>query len=111
MPGYPPRKRIPLATDKQVAKKLLADLIANAERGIASMPDLASSGQSLEPLIVEFGEGIGRKTTTHYTSTVLRDVRRVVSRCRLDTIADLRAKGLPVRVEKFVGRCSKGMTH
>jgi hypothetical protein len=38
IPGYPPKKRFPLATDKEAAKRMLADLVGKAERGQALMP-------------------------------------------------------------------------
>lgn len=114
VPGYPAKKRIPLAVDKQVAKKMLADLVAGAERGAAAMPDLAAAGQPLAALVVEFGQGIGRKATASHTATVLRDVRRVLAGCELQTVADLHAKDLAVRVEKFVWSLTEGedgLTH
>jgi integrase len=33
VPGWPKKKRVPLASDKKVAKKMLADLVDKAERG------------------------------------------------------------------------------
>ncbi|HXD87587.1 MAG TPA: hypothetical protein VN641_13910, partial [Urbifossiella sp.] len=39
IPGYPPKKRFPLATDREAAKRMLAELVRRAERGQALVPD------------------------------------------------------------------------
>jgi integrase len=96
------KKRFPLATDKNVAKKMLADLVEKSERGIAHMPDKEEAGQALEPLVVEFEATIGRKAGQQHTKMVILDVRRVLAGCKLTTLAHLRSKDLTTRVEAFV---------
>jgi integrase len=108
IPGQPAGKRFPLATDKTVAKKMLADLVTNAERGAASMPDRSESGLPLETLLSEFVDAIRRKATAKHADTVLRDVRRVLTGCDLRTVADLRSKELALRVERFVWSLTEG---
>ncbi|MBL8796690.1 MAG: tyrosine-type recombinase/integrase [Planctomycetia bacterium] len=39
IPGYPPKKRFPLATDKSVAQRMLADLVGKGERRAAGYED------------------------------------------------------------------------
>lgn len=39
IPGLPPKKRVPLATDKTAARRMLADLVARAEQGQTTLPD------------------------------------------------------------------------
>src|SRR4051794_26280693 len=39
VPGWPPGKRVPLATDKRVAQRMLDDLVTAAERGQANLTD------------------------------------------------------------------------
>lgn len=39
MPGKPPTKRVPLATDKTAAKRMMDDAVRYAERGQAKLPD------------------------------------------------------------------------
>ncbi|QEL19495.1 hypothetical protein PX52LOC_06569 [Limnoglobus roseus] len=54
VPGHPARKRIPLAKDKQVARRLLDDLVRRAERGNTDFPDVETSRKLLSELLAEF---------------------------------------------------------
>lgn len=38
LPGWPKGKKVPLATHKRVAEKMLSDLLVAAERGMAGLP-------------------------------------------------------------------------
>jgi integrase len=40
IPGMPPRKRVPLCSDKRAAQGMLNELVKKAERGAAGLPDL-----------------------------------------------------------------------
>jgi hypothetical protein len=40
VPGLPAKKRVPLATDKRVAQRMLDELVERAERGGVGLPDL-----------------------------------------------------------------------
>ncbi len=96
------KKRFPLASDKRVAEKMLADLVTKAERGQALMPEKGEASRSLDPLVVEFEATIGRKATEKHTRTVGGHVRRVLTGCKIATLADLNANDLEARVEVFV---------
>lgn len=102
------KKRVPLAADKSVALRMLADLVTAGERGEAGLTDRKDSAAALEPLAVEFVEGIGRKAGTSHTTSVIRNIRRVLAGCKLKTVADLRAADLAVRVEAFVWSLTEG---
>jgi integrase len=47
IPGWPKSKRVPLATDKNVAKVMLADLVRKAERGEAELEDGATAAREV----------------------------------------------------------------
>ena len=96
------KKRFPLTSDKRVAEKMLADLVAKAERGQALMPEEGEASRPLEPLVVEFETTVGRKATKKQTRTVGDHVRRVLTGCKIVTLADLHANDLAARVEVFV---------
>ncbi|MDB5306203.1 MAG: xerD 1 [Gemmataceae bacterium] len=102
------KKRVPLATDKRVAQKLLDDMMQRAERGLALMPDLSEAGQALGPLVEEFGGTVARKAKEKHTKAVTGDVRKVLAGRQLITLSDLRAKDLAARVESFVWSLVEG---
>lgn len=102
------KKRFPLATDKNVAAKKLADLVVKFERGEAQMPDRAEAGLPLAGLVTEFGEAVRRKSKEKHTLDVLGHVNKVLAGCRLSTVADLRASGAALKVESFVWSLTKG---
>jgi integrase len=54
LPGQPKSKRVPLASDKEAAKRMLDDLVRKAERGQAGLPDRDAGRKSLKEYLVEF---------------------------------------------------------
>jgi hypothetical protein len=58
IPGHPPKKRFPLATDKAVAKRMLADLVRGAERGHAQLPSLDASRRPLSEHLTAFENAV-----------------------------------------------------
>lgn len=102
VPGLPPRKRVPLATDKRVAAKMLADMVGDGERGIANLPARDVAAWLLEPLVVEFGEAVGRRSVDEHTARVLSNVRRFLAGVGAATLSDLHSADLVPRAEKFV---------
>jgi integrase len=50
VPGLPPGKRVPLASDKNVARQLLAEMVRKAERGEAGLADRVTSARTI-PLV------------------------------------------------------------
>jgi integrase len=59
IPGLPPKKRVPLATDKVAARRMLDDLVRGAEKGQAGLPDADA----------------GRKPLADYLDAFERDAR------------------------------------
>src|SRR5262245_55980869 len=47
IPGLPPRKRVPLASDKTVARQMLAALERDGERGRVNLPTAAEKARTL----------------------------------------------------------------
>jgi hypothetical protein len=54
IPGYPPKKRFPLATDKTAAQRMLNDLVRDAEQGRAKVPNQAEGRKSLVEHVAAF---------------------------------------------------------
>jgi integrase len=102
VPGWPPGKAIPLATDKRVAERMLAELVRKAELGAAGMRTTAPGQVELAPLLEEFGAVLARDCKPPHVAEVVRDVRRVLDGCKLTTVADLLTPDIASRVEAFV---------
>jgi integrase/recombinase XerD len=102
VPGWPAGKSVPLATDKRVAERMLAELVRKAELGSAGMRDTKPGQVELDPLVTEFGETLARVGNPSHVAEVTRNVRRVLAGCRLRTVADLLAPDVAARVESFV---------
>lgn len=85
IPGLPAKKRIPLALNREVAKRKLEDLIRAAERGDARMPDQKAIRLPLSEHLVAFGDDVslglasrgGRKVRVPEASHVRLIVQRV----------------------------------
>jgi integrase len=102
------KKRFPLATDRGVAQKMLSDLVVKLERGEAKMPDRSEVSLSLAALVKEFDEALRRKAKEKHALEVVGHVNKVLTGCKLTTLGDLRAPGLPAKVEAFVWGLTKG---
>jgi len=101
-------KRFPLATDKAVAARMLADLVTECERGTANMATRKVADSQLEPLVTEFLDAVLRRSTEKFTDDVGRDVRRVLAACKLRTIADLRGPDVAASAEAYLFGLVKG---
>jgi integrase len=102
VPGWPAGKSVPLATDKRVAERMLAEIVRKAELGAAGMRDTRPGRVELEPLLTEFADVLARTGKPSHVAEVVRDVRRVLDGCRLTTVADLLTPDIASRVESFV---------
>lgn len=99
VPGWPASKRVPLATDKTAAERMLQDLVRRAERGQTSLPDGAVGRMLLTELLDEFRVdmelGLASKTRTRRVPSAkqvalcVQRVRDVLTSCRFQTPADL----------------------
>ncbi len=54
IPGLPPTKRVPLATDKVAAQRMLDNLVREAEQGTARLPNRDESRKSLKEHLTAF---------------------------------------------------------
>jgi hypothetical protein len=59
LPGWPPKKRVALATDKAAAKRMLDQLVRDAERGRAGLPDAAAGRRPLADHLDDFAKAAG----------------------------------------------------
>lgn len=97
IPGFPPRKRIPLATDKTVAQQMLADLVRAGERSLAGMADLTQASKPMAVHIDDFEAHLRtRGTSEQQASLTMSRLRKLVEGMR--TVADL----TPERVQAFL---------
>jgi len=102
VPGQPPKKRVPLAADKTVARRMLEDLVRGAERGAAGIPAADRAASPLAPLLAEYAESLGRAACPKHVRTVVGGARKVLDGAGIGTVADLSAPGVVARVEGFV---------
>lgn len=102
VPGWPPGKAVPLATDRRTAERMLAELVRKSELGAAGLRSTPASSIQLDQLVNEFAEVLARKTGQGHVAEVAHNVRRVLDGCRLSTLADLLAPDVASRVEAFV---------
>jgi integrase len=112
------KKRFPLATDRRVAEKMLADLIVSAERGGALMTDRGAARMPLKDhlaaLQAELLLGVGgcggrkrRPPSQTQVDLVAQRVRDVLDGCRFVHPGDLNA-GAPAELAKYLrGRLTR----
>jgi integrase len=101
IPGLPPRKRVPLATNKVVAQQMLAELVRDGERGMVKLPTAAEKRRSLADHLADYerfllAKGDGAK---HTRDTVYR-VNVILNACEADDLADLQPSAV---VEALAG--------
>jgi integrase len=100
IPGQPAKKRVPLATDKTAARRMLADMVRRAEQGQAGVPDRDATRKSLVDYLIDFeadiSVGLGVKGGRKRSAPDPKQARLTVSRaravlvgCRLVMPADL----------------------
>jgi len=100
IPGHPPAKRVPLASDRTVAKRMLADLIRDAERGAADLPDADAARLPLATLLAEFEADLAlglaskarattRKPSQPQVALTVQRVRDVLAGCKFTSVSSL----------------------
>lgn len=94
VPGCPPKKRFPLASDKGVARQMLADLVRRAERGEAGLQDSVTEARaaSLEKHLADYEasqRSKPRPPSDNQLGQVLSRVRKVLDGCAFSHPADL----------------------
>jgi integrase len=101
IPGYPPRKRVPLASNKTVAQTMLANLVRKGERGQAGMDDPAAEAQrvKLEQHLKDFRVSLEVKgTSPEQVNQVLQRVEDTFAACSFVYPTDLDGS----KVEKYL---------
>jgi integrase len=101
VPGYPPKKRIPLASDKTVAQTMLADLIKKGERGQAGLEDKETEAQRvpLRQHLDDFERHVRASgATPKHVAIKFSRLRRMVAACGFERLADID----PDRVQQYL---------
>lgn len=92
--GLPAGKRVPLATDKTVAQRMLADLVLRAERGQAGIDDKLHA-QRVRPLaehLADFRRALeARGKTTKHVRQTNQHVQDAFDGCDFKTLDDVSA--------------------
>jgi len=112
VPGWPKAKRVPLATDKRVAQKMLTELVTNAERGVVGLPTAnLGRGQLVEVLPAFEADmllGLANKTRSAkkrpspaQVALNTQRVRDVLSGCGFVTVGDLN-DAAPAKVAHYL---------
>ena len=99
IPGMPSSKRVPLASDKTAAKRMMDDLCRRAEQGSAGLPDKAAARLKLVDHLalfkadLELGLATRRRAKVQPSAKQVRltvqRVRDVLAGCGLEHPADL----------------------
>jgi hypothetical protein len=94
IPGHPPAKAFPLASDKSVAKVMLADLVRGAEKGEAGMVDPYEE-HNKRPLLEHLAdfetELRARGNGPTHVHDVIARLRALFTGCAFATLPDLSA--------------------
>ena len=92
VPGWPPKKRVPLATDKGVARKMLNDLVEKAERGIAGMADREEAARPIAEHLSAFEAHLkAGEATAKQVRIKIGRARAVIEGCGFELLADIQA--------------------
>jgi integrase len=112
VPGYPPKKRIPLATDKAAAQRMLDEMVRRAERGHAGLPDRDAGRMPLADHLTAFESDMtlglaakgGKKRTApsqEQVKLVVQRVRDLIGGCDFVVPGDLNADA-PAKLSKYI---------
>lgn len=120
IPGLPPKKRVPLAKDREAAKRMLAAMVTAAEQGGAKMLDRAATAKPLTEHLADFESdlrlgiqvGTGRKKRTAPSepqiNLVVQRTRDILTGCGFRDIADIRDVTAADKLSRYLrGRLSK----
>jgi hypothetical protein len=108
IPGYPPKKRVPLATNKTAAQRMLDDLVRAAEKGNARLPDRRAGEKSIKDHLERFQDdlvhGVGGKGGKKRKVPSEEQVKLVVQRVR-DVFAGQNWSTPEISTRKPLARC------
>jgi integrase len=100
IPGQPPKKRIPLATDREAAERMLAKMVREAEKGIANVPNKKAASTPLADYLKEFKSSVTlgmaskgglrrRLPNEKQVALVVQRVRDLLAGCGFEYPSDL----------------------
>jgi integrase len=99
LPNLPARKRVPLATDKRAAQRMLDEMVRKAERGQAGLPDADAGRVPLAEHLDRFAEAVRlglasrskarRRPSDRQASLTVQRVRDALAGCGFANPADL----------------------
>jgi integrase len=97
IPGYPPGKRVPLASNRTAAQQMLAKLVEKAERGEAGLEDSTTRGQKT-PLATHL-EGFeahlkARGASPQHVALTMQRVRDVFTACNFTLPLDINSEAV-----------------
>lgn len=112
IPGYSAKKRFPLATDKEAAKRMLAKLVSRAEKGEALVPDRDAArlplANHLDQFETDLAAGLvakaGRRRTppsAAQVALVVQRVRDILTACKFIDPPDLNAEA-PAKLARYL---------
>ncbi|MFO0847216.1 MAG: tyrosine-type recombinase/integrase [Gemmataceae bacterium] len=113
LPHLPPKKRVPLSPNRQVAQRMLDDMVRAAERGRVGLPDLDAGRKSLADHLTGFDRDLrlglaSRTRTTRRTpdagqvALCVQRVRDTLNGCGFRTPADL-SDAAPAKLATYLG--------
>lgn len=114
IPGQPSAKRIPLASDRQTAQRMLDNLVRAAERGSADIPDPDASRLPLATLLVEFERDLAlglasraraskRTPSAEQVTLTVQRIRDILSGCKFTSVSSLNASA-PAKLATYLNR-------
>jgi integrase len=114
IPGQPPTKRVPLAGDKATAQRMLDNIVRDAERGAADLPDADAARLPLATLLAEFeadmllglasrARASKRVPSTDQVTLTVQRIRDILAGCKFTAVASLNASA-PAKLAKYLAR-------
>jgi integrase len=91
VPGYPPKKRVPLKVNKKAAQRLLEDLCRAGEMGEVGLVDRSGHNKrSLAAHIKEFRLSlVAADNTADYVRIATNRIKEVAKGCKFESLSDL----------------------
>jgi integrase len=118
IPGQPPKKRIPLARDREAAERMLAKMVRDAEHGIANVPNRKAANTTLADFLKDFKSSVTlglasragrlrRLPDEKQVGLVVQRVRDLLDGCAFEYPADLNADAPQRLAEHMHARMGK----
>ncbi|MBA4191835.1 MAG: hypothetical protein C0467_27970 [Planctomycetaceae bacterium] len=114
IPGLPPKKRVPLASDKEAAQRMLAAMVKTAEQGGVKMLDRVATAKPLSEHLIDFESdlrlgiqvGTGRKKRTAPSDAqinlVVQRTRDALNGCGFRTVVDIKDSAAADKLSRYL---------